>query len=180
MDMMQSLAFWFVFCKKIKAPFRLRFSLTLSQPMRLSNLVWVLVPEAGRGKNWTETVNRSMCCWETDHYLKRHCQVFQDDLNSEDKVWLGSYLLGIRLVYIRRDKPRPGICSGCRKVTVPVFTSCQYSNVKNKRAWSRSRSLFFKQRSEVRFFKTHLLIGLKFWPLVPTKQNLPRSQSKSW
>ncbi len=58
-----------------------------------------------------------MYCWETDHYLKRHCQVFQDDLNSnrihlsdEDKVSLGAYKPGVWPVYMRREKP------GCESV----------------------------------------------------------------
>ncbi len=53
-----------------------------------------------------------MYCWETDHYFKRHCQVFQDDLNSnrihlrdEGKVCLGPYLPGVRPVYMRQEKP---------------------------------------------------------------------------
>ena len=31
---------------------------------------------AGSGKNWPERVNKYIYCWKTDHYLKRHCQVF--------------------------------------------------------------------------------------------------------
>ena len=52
-----------------------------------------------------------MYCWETDHYLKRQCQVFQDDPNSnrihlgdEGKVCLRPYLPGVRLIYMRREK----------------------------------------------------------------------------
>lgn len=53
-----------------------------------------------------------MYYWETNYYLKRHCQVFQNNLNlnqinleDKDKVCLGSYLPGVRLVYMRQDKP---------------------------------------------------------------------------
>lgn len=53
-----------------------------------------------------------MYCWSTDHYLKRHCQVFQDDLNSnrihlgdEGRVCLGPYSPGTRPVFMRQEKP---------------------------------------------------------------------------
>ena len=51
-----------------------------------------------------ERATKCMYCWKTDHYLKRHCQVFQDDLNSnrihlgdEGKVCLGAYNLELDL-----------------------------------------------------------------------------------
>ncbi len=54
---------------------------------------------ASANKNRTKGANKCMYCWETDHYLKRHCQVFENDLNSnriqlgdEGKVCLGRYL----------------------------------------------------------------------------------------
>ena len=53
-----------------------------------------------------------MYYWETDYYLKRHFQVFQDDLNSnrihlgdEGKMCLEPYLPGVRPVYMRQEKP---------------------------------------------------------------------------
>lgn len=30
---------------------------------------------------WPEKVNKCSYCWASDHYLKRHCKVFQEDLN---------------------------------------------------------------------------------------------------
>ena len=69
--------------------------------------------QGGRtNNNRPEGANRCMYCWKTDHYLKRHFQVFRDDPNSnlihqEDKrkVCLEPYLPCVRPIYIRREKP---------------------------------------------------------------------------
>ena len=54
------------------------------------------------GKTRPERATKCMYYWETDHYLKRYRQVFQDNLNSrqihlgdEGKVCLGPYKPGI-------------------------------------------------------------------------------------
>ena len=53
-------------------------------------------------KTRSKRATKCIYYWETDHYLKRHYQVFQDDLNSsriylgdESKVCLGPYKSGI-------------------------------------------------------------------------------------
>ena len=58
-----------------------------------------------------------------DHYLKRHCQVFHDNLNSnrihlgnEGKVCLAAYKPGVRLVYMRREKPRRMLVTDAEKL----------------------------------------------------------------
>lgn len=58
--------------------------------------------EEDAGKTRPEGATKCMYCWETNHYLKRHCQVFQDDLNSSQihlgdkgKVCLGPYKPGV-------------------------------------------------------------------------------------
>ncbi len=74
-----------------------------------------------RGENATKMrlkgATKCIYCWEIDHYLKRYCQVFQDNLNSnwihlgdENKVCLRTYKPGVKLVYMRREKP------GCKSV----------------------------------------------------------------
>ena len=45
-------------------------------------------PDASSQSDWLEGVNRCSYCWAPDHYLKRHCQAFQDDLNS-NRIHLG-------------------------------------------------------------------------------------------
>ncbi len=45
-------------------------------------------PGASSQSEWPEGVNRCSYCWAPDHYLKRHCQAFQDDLNS-NRINLG-------------------------------------------------------------------------------------------
>ena len=43
---------------------------------------------SGPGRGWPEGINKCMYCWQNDHYLKRHCQLFQGDLNS-NRICLG-------------------------------------------------------------------------------------------
>ena len=38
--------------------------------------------------DWPERVTKCSYCWALDHYLKRHCSVFQEDLNS-NRIHLG-------------------------------------------------------------------------------------------
>lgn len=80
----------------------------------LAPSVHTLQSNVGNGANRTrpEGATKCMYCWEKDHYLKRHCQVFQDNLNSsrihlgdEGKVCLEAYNPGVRPVYMRREKP---------------------------------------------------------------------------
>lgn len=41
-----------------------------------------LMPSPSLQSGWHEEVTRCSYYWAPNHYLKRHCQVFQDDLNS--------------------------------------------------------------------------------------------------
>ncbi len=59
-------------------------------------------------------------------FLKRHFQVFQDDLNSnrihlgdEGKVCLGPYKPGVRPVYMRREKPGRKSVADAEKLRYP-------------------------------------------------------------
>lgn len=62
--------------------------------------------------DWPEGVTKCSYCWAPDHYLKRHCSVFQEDLNSnrihlgdDRKVCVGPYTPGARPIFMRREKP---------------------------------------------------------------------------
>lgn len=75
-----------------------------------------------------EGASKCMHCWEIDHYLKRYCQVFQDDLNSnriylgdQGKVYLGPYKPGVRPVYIRREKPGRESVADAEKLRYPFL-----------------------------------------------------------
>ena len=108
-------------------------TLNISQPEHLSTNA---PPEpcmqtnsrgSGSGKGWPEGVNRYMYCWQSDHYLKRHCQAFQDDLNSnrihlgdESRVCLGAYLPGVRPVFMRREKPGRESVADAEKLCYPT------------------------------------------------------------
>ena len=62
--------------------------------------------------DWPEKVTKCFYCWALDHYLKRNCSVFQEDLNSNrihlgdnQKVCIGPYSPGARLVFMQQEKP---------------------------------------------------------------------------
>ena len=62
--------------------------------------------------DWLKGVRKCSYCWAPDHYLKRHCSVFLEDLDSnrihlgdDKKVCVDSYTLGARPINMRRKKP---------------------------------------------------------------------------
>ena len=64
------------------------------------------------GSSFPAGVDKCLYCWSQEHFLKRDCPAFQEDLNSsrihlneDKKVCLGTYLPGIRPVFMRREKP---------------------------------------------------------------------------
>ncbi len=86
-----------------------------AQPVNKSSESYICTDYQGTNanKNLLERANKCIYCWETDHYLKRHCQVFHDDLNSNRihlrdkvKVCLSPYLPGVKSVYMRQEKSR--------------------------------------------------------------------------
>lgn len=92
---------------------------------------------AGSSKNWLAGVNKCMYYWETDHYLKRYCQVFQDNLGSnrinlgdEEKVCLGLYLPGVRPVYIRREKSSRESVTDAEKLRYPSLPSANVQRLR--------------------------------------------------
>ena len=81
---------------------------------------------ANANENWPKGDNKCIDCWEIDHYLKRDCQIFQDNLNlnrihlgDEGKVCLGPYLPGVRPVYMRREKPNRKFLADVEKLQYP-------------------------------------------------------------
>lgn len=64
------------------------------------------------GSSFPAGVDKCLYCWSQAHFLKRDCSAFQEDLNSnrihlneDKKVCLGTYLPGIRPVFMRQEKP---------------------------------------------------------------------------
>lgn len=62
--------------------------------------------------DWPDNITKCPYCWVKDHYLKRHCSIFQEDLNTTQiyfgtnrKVCVGLYTPGARLIFIRKKKP---------------------------------------------------------------------------
>ncbi|MCJ1348353.1 hypothetical protein MMC31_006584 [Peltigera leucophlebia] len=75
---------------------------------------------------WPGGVNKCSYCWASDHYLKRNCKVFQEDLNtnrihlSDDrKVCLGAYTPGARPVFMRRERPGRESVADAEKLQYP-------------------------------------------------------------
>ncbi len=69
-----------------------------------------------------------MYCEKTDYYLKWHCQIFQDDLNSnriylrdKGKVCSGAYKPGVRSVYMRWKKPVCESVANAKKLQYPFL-----------------------------------------------------------
>ena len=85
-------------------------------------------PDASSQSDWLEGVNRCSYCWAPDHYLKRHCQAFQDDLNSNRihlgdnrKVCLGPYTPGARHVFMRQGKSGRESVADAEKLRYPFL-----------------------------------------------------------
>ena len=75
---------------------------------------------------WPEGVSKCSYCWASDHYLKRHCKVFQEDLNTnrihlsdDQKVCLGTYTPGARPVFMRQEKPGRESVANAEKLRYP-------------------------------------------------------------
>ena len=71
-------------------------------------------------------VDKCLYCWSREHYLTRDCPAFQEDLNNncihlnkDKKVCLGTYLPGIRPVYIRREKSGRDCVADAEKLRYP-------------------------------------------------------------
>lgn len=81
-DMMQSLALLVQTLQSNTgttptAPQHEYFSVNTSSKPRVQTNSQGAFPE----KRWPEGVKKCMYCWQSDYYLKRHCQAFQDNLH---------------------------------------------------------------------------------------------------
>ena len=81
-------------------------------------------------QDWPEGVTKCSYCWAADHYLKRHCSVFQEDLNSnrihlgdDRKVCIGPYTPGARSIFMRREKPGRESVADAEKLRYPILPS---------------------------------------------------------
>ena len=86
-------------------------------------------PDPSSQSDWPEGVTRCSYCWAPDHYLKRHCQAFQDDLNSNRihlgdnrKVCLGPYTPGARHVFMRQGKSGRESVADAEKLRYPSLS----------------------------------------------------------
>ena len=102
-----------------------------------------------------------MYCWETDYYLKRHCQVFQDDLNSnrihlgdEGKMCLGTYKPRVRLVYMRQEKP---VCESIANTEKLQYLSLSPANVQTLRIGELEPDPYFSDE-EIEYISFDALI----------------------
>ena len=89
-------------------------------------------PTTIQRQDWPEGVTKCSYCWAADHYLKRHCSVFQEDLNSnrihlgdDRKVCIGPYTPGARPVFMRREKPGRESVADAEKLRYPILPSAE-------------------------------------------------------
>ena len=82
--------------------------------------------------DWPEGVTKCSYCWAPDHYLKRHCTVFQEDLDSnrihlgdDKKVCVGPYTPGARPVNMRREKPGRESVADAEKLRYPMLPTAE-------------------------------------------------------
>ena len=80
------------------------------------------------GLSFPAGVDKCLYCWSQEHFLKRDCPAFQEDLNSnrihlneDKKVCLGTYLPGIRPVFMRREKPGRDCVADSEKLRYPTL-----------------------------------------------------------
>ena len=71
-------------------------------------------------------------CWAQDHYLKKHCFGFQEDLNTtrihlgdDRKVCVGPYMPGARPVFMRKEKPGRESVADVEKLRYPTLLSAE-------------------------------------------------------
>ncbi|MCJ1348653.1 hypothetical protein MMC31_006886, partial [Peltigera leucophlebia] len=83
-------------------------------------------------QDWPEGVTKYSYCWAANHYLKKHCSVFQEDFNSnrihlgdDKKVCIGPYIPGARPVFMRREKPGRESVADAEKLRYPILPSAE-------------------------------------------------------
>ncbi len=88
------------------------------------------VPGLSLKFDWPEEVIKYSYCWAPDHYLKRHCQVFQEDPNSNRihlfdnrKVCLGPYTPGAQHDFMKQRRSGRESVADAAKLRYPCLPS---------------------------------------------------------
>lgn len=75
------------------------------------------------GSNFGIGINKYLYCWSWKHYFKHNYPAFQEDfnnsciyLNKNKKVYLGTYLPNIKLIYMRQEKSRKDCIVDAKKL----------------------------------------------------------------
>lgn len=89
------------------------------------------------GSSFPAGVDKCLYCGSQEHFLKRDCPVFQEDLNcnrinlNEDKKGcLGTYLPGIRPVFIRREKSGRDCVADADKLQYPSIPPANLQTIR--------------------------------------------------
>lgn len=87
--------------------------------------------------DWPKKISKCLYCWAPDQYLKRHNQVFQDDLNlnrihlgDNQKVYLGTYTPEARHICMSQGKPSRESVTDTEKLR---YLSLHFANVQTLR-----------------------------------------------
>ena len=102
-----------------------------------SNLSQPNMPGPPFQSDWPEGVTKYSYCWASDHYLKRHCQIFQEDLNSNRihlgdnrKVCLRPYIPGAQHVFMRERKSGQKSVADDEKLCYPTLPPANVQTLK--------------------------------------------------
>ena len=82
--------------------------------------------------HWPDGVTKCSYYWAQDHYLKRNCSAFQEDLNSnrihmrdDRKVCIRLYTPGARNIFMRKVKPSRDSVADAEKLRYPILPSTE-------------------------------------------------------
>lgn len=97
-----------------------------------NNRIWRLT-----GLIFPAGVDKCLYYWFQEYFLKRDCFAFQEDLNSnciylneEKKIYLGTYLPAIRLVFMWQKKPERDCIADMEKLYYSILLPANIQTLK--------------------------------------------------
>ncbi len=131
--------------------------------------------------NWPERVTKCLYCWATDHYLKRHFQVFHEDLNFNQiqlsdnrKVCLGPYTQGAGHVFMRQEKSERESVADAEKL---CYLSLPPANVQTLRIGEANPDPYSSDE-DIQYVSLDNLIETGVLAARSNQPKLPQSPSK--
>lgn len=123
-----------------------------------------------------------MYYWKTNYYLKRHCLIFQNNLNlnqiylrDENKVYLGYYKPRIWPVYIKWEKPGQKLVANAKKLQYP---SLPFANIQTLRIREKELDLYFSDKKIEYVFLEEPIDRIKVLATYTNESQLAKKSSK--